>query len=314
MSTQVGGNSRFRGAGSLWKSAWKGRRPLSDFDCIEGFGAGVAGQFYENVNGPLPLVPANGFILGAAVAVAELPTGNDPIVYNGGALTEGWELVMFDATVDPELPLLGFSFRVYDGAALAAAAVQTVDFRSVGTQDGFIPALTVFAVAGFAAPGGASPQGQVNLRVGVGTGSIADLTSPYSNPSPFLAVGRRSTSAFGAPNCILGVVGGEAPFAVGVGPSGISTLGEFQQRWQESCLAAGQIVEIPQVGGLAPVVVNQHGWRAPSQRGPAPSPLEDFVGAEPLMYGAAQPPAPSLTVNNYSPVIVPPENISFPFA
>lgn len=44
MGQQAGGSARFKGPGSLWKTSWKGKRPLLQLCCLEGFDP----NFYEN--------------------------------------------------------------------------------------------------------------------------------------------------------------------------------------------------------------------------------------------------------------------------
>ena len=58
MGDQAGGNARFTGPGSLWKTSWKGKVAFSELCCFAGFDRAV--NWYEDPGGALDITPADG--------------------------------------------------------------------------------------------------------------------------------------------------------------------------------------------------------------------------------------------------------------
>jgi hypothetical protein len=279
---------------------------FTELCCVSGFGAGLGGQFYVNTNGPLPIVPANGFFLGVVVEISQLPTSTQPIVFNRGAKNEGWELTVEDGSVAPD-STLRFTFTVYGGAGPVATVSALPSFANVDPL-GILPSLTIPIFCAFEPPSGGAPDGQILIRAGGSGPDIATLSAPYVNSAPALNVGRDDPEAFLPPNCLVGIVGGEAPWADGQLASQTSIVFDA---WVEAIIAVQQFVEVPDPSPIG--LVNQNGWRVEGAIGEvSPDPWPDFVDAEPLVYGTP-PPAGTLLIDCYSPVVFAPDNTAFPY-
>jgi len=314
MGEQSGGNPRFKSAGTQWKSSWKGRVPFTEMCCIDGFNqSGITGNWYQDLGGVLPLVPASGFFISAVVGIGSLPlpggSGTAVIASNGNVAGEGWELVAFDGALTPAGdPTVGFAFRVYDGVGITAvvlqggAGVYAIENNSGG---GIEPQLGVdqllFRIfAWFEAPG-AFTDGAINIAVeGTSQGPMVALAAPYVNTDPrfFMGVGQ-GLNPFLAPNCIQGLVGGDGiPSGTTVAdmdsviagdvptdfPGWIHEVGlGFTQLGdnQFDDAAENQIVA-PTGGTFVPTLSPTNGWRANNPAlsvGLAPDPLAPFLGA-----------------------------------
>jgi hypothetical protein len=316
MSKLVGGNVRFRGPGRSWKSSWRGRTIFSELCCVHGFENIV---FYQNASGPLDIVPASGFFLGALVGVAEPPAGVAVIARNGDPLN-GWQLDMID---NSGAWGAGVSFRytVYDGANIAAQVVTPlVSLANVGGIGP--PKLFVDVMVAFYQPALFPPDGMIAIAIGGALMGSEALAAPYANANPQLLVGRDvdelGADTFDSPNCISGLVGGTAPWTD-------QTLAAVSGQWRDALTAGGdttaapgQMVEVPTTS--VPGMVNTNGWRIPGGSVPgaaAPSPLAGFIGAEALEYGyvpveiIGDP--PTLTLESVSPVLFWPDNTEFPY-
>lgn len=304
MGDQAGGNVRFRGPGSLWKSSWKGRRPFSQMCCVSGFGPTITDQYYVNDNGPLPIVPANGFFLGALVGVSQIPTGTEVIARNGNVANEGWRLSMFSQLTIDGGPGVGFNFTFFDGAGVALALVSAngAPLWTEDEQQFFGPERILFAFVGYEPPSGSFPNGEAAMLTLFSSASGA-LAAPYVNSDPRLSVGRDGLDVLEAPNCLVGLVGGEALFNEG---AIVAETISLAIQWLLAMEAAGEFLEVPNNIGLTGFA-NLNGWRIVGNAGPgssAPNPLPDFVDSEPLVYANAQPPAGDLTIDCISPVIL----------
>jgi len=287
MGDQSGGNPRFKSAGSLWKSSWKGRVPFTEMCCIEGFDSDpqVAAALYLDFGGALPIVPANGFWLGAVVGVAVSPPGAaQTIAKNGSIANEGWTLTMSDAGDSATgVERVNFTFTVFGGAG--AVATVTLNFPIALTlleaQLGI--SKTYFRIfAWFLPPPDGGAFGSINLNVEgfLSSGSVA-LSAAYVNSAPSLRVGADSGGgpAITTPNCLHGLVGGDG---VANGDDADMTL--TAAAWRAQVALEHQIVAAPTT--VLPGLVADNGWRANSPALPvaaAPNPLEPFVGAVDLV-------------------------------
>jgi hypothetical protein len=303
MGDQAGGNTRFRGPGSLWKTGWKGRQPFSQGCCVEGFASDLGGQFYENSNGPLDIVPADGWFTGVLVFVAEPPTGTALVARNGNVADEGWRITMFDMSGTAGEPAVGFNFSVFDGGGVAAAAITTnpILLRNLDEAGGSV-GIALFAI--FQPPSLTFPDGGIWHNY---SSTTVGLSAPYVNTDPELFVGRENLDVFAPPNCISGLVGGEADWPDANLGRAIATANQWRADIQE----ANQVVEVTNQHELS--LVNQNGWRisgdSTSPFFPAPNPWPDFVGSEDLVYGTAQPPGRNLTTGCTAPLVLYPDNI-----
>lgn len=310
MSEQAGGRARFTGPGRQWKSGWRGRTIYSEICCASGFATDVAGQFYEN-DTALPLVPADGFFLGAVVGVSEEPAGNEPIAVNGNVANEGYELVMFSQAATGGAPGVGFTFRVFGGAGLVGTATTSagVPLYTAAEAQLLGPTRLVVVMATFAPPSGSFPNGQVAIQTRSGSG-VDTLSGAYVNSDPRLVVGVNGADAFSAPNCIAGLVGGELLFTEGQLVAETTTL---RDDWTRAIQSASRVVAVPDEQAWAGFA-NLGGWRfegvAPFTA--APDPLPSFVGlSDDLIYGNTDPLARSLDIGCVSPVQV--EALQYPF-
>lgn len=305
MGNQAGGNSRFKGPGALWKTGWKRNPQFSQLCCVEGFDAdAVTGQFYENTNGPLPITPASGFFLAGVLAVSEVPGAAVPIARNGGVANEGWLLEMLPDAFGTSVV---FRFTVYDGAGIAAQQVGGgASLAGVDPRFGITHTIVSFMV-GFEPPSATFPRGEI----GVG-GQAQPLATPYVNSSPSLTVGIDSPREF--PSCIVGLVGGVAPWSeAAIGVEMVQVELDWQRAIEEATPAA-QVVAVPDTS--RPGLVNTHGWRIDPlavEGTEAPNPLADFVDAEPLVYGNTGQFAGELTIGCISPVLFWGAETSFPY-
>lgn len=301
MSRQAGGNVRFRGPGSLWKTSWKGSVTLSQACCVQGFSIDADGQFYQNPNGVLDIAPASGFWLGVVVGVVDPPASPVPIARNGSAANEGWLLEMFPQNTVGGDPGVGFRFTVYDGSGPAAVVSTTAGYalRTAGQTQLYGATQIIPVMVGLEPPSGTHTHGRA---IG-GWGGATALSAAYSNTSPLLLVGTDSTGAY--PDCIFGIVGGQAQWTENAGEF---ELLSYDGAWQLAMLEADGVVEVPDQSGVTGFQ-NLHGWRI-ADTGPqgiaAPNPLEDFVGNEELEYGNTGPSAGELTISCVSPFVFSP--------
>lgn len=309
MAEQAGGNIRFRGPGSQWKTSWKGRQMFSELCCVQGFGSDLAGQSYENTNGPLSIIPANGFFLGVVLGVSTVPGSPQLIASNGNVANEGWRLTMFSQLTADGQPGVGFNFTFFDGAG-AALALITSDGTALYTAEQaqlLGPARIISLLVGLEPPSGSFPNGEAAMVAGESDASGV-LGSVYVNSAPYLRVGRDGADVYEAPNCIAGIVGGEALFTEG---QVVAQVGELKEQWDDAIVAAGGVVEVPDT--FVPGTSNQNGWRI-TEGGAgivAPNPLPDFVDAEPLVYANVQPIADDLAAGCISPLVLGP--LSYPY-
>lgn len=290
---------------------------FSEICCVGGFGDPPTGQLYRNANGPLDIVPANGWFLGALPLVTEPPTADVVIARNGGIANigdEGWTLEMFDDSVAAGEPAVGFRFTVFDGAGVAAT-VETAGVGYLRNLDIIGGAIAFPLMLGFAPVSATFPNGAISIS-GIASGNPAvPLAAPYVNNSPALRLGSNGALAgapFALPNCISGIVGGEAAWSEGSGPF-LSELDAVRLDWVDAIVTASQVVEVPATS--LPGLVNQNGWRIEAGATPfsvAPDPLEDFVDSEPLEYENPDPDA-TLSIGCSAPFTIYPENIQFPY-
>lgn len=304
MPDQSGGAPRFRNAGTLWKSGWKKNVDYQEMCCFSDFNFDLFGQRYSSAPGILPIVPANGFFLGMVVGLRQMPAGTEPLVENGNVANEGYrlEIAPVDATN------FNFVFTVFDGAGVAAtvSAPGTI----ISLSPGFVDRILFRVSVAFFPPTGGFPNGRIIIISDAGGSSgLVALAAPYVNTDPQLRVGVTTAAALLAPNCIHGIVGGEAPWASEV------TFGGISQQWRFQVEEEYQIVAFPDATPPVPVT-NQHGWRANNPvLGPiAPNPLLPFIGADNLVYGNMAPLARSLDVDCEQPSLFQTTLAQFPYA
>lgn len=293
MGQQSGGNPRFKSAGTLWKSSWRGRVPFTEMCWFQGFSQEISGNWYQDLGGVLPLVPANGFFVGAVVGIATPPSGPSSeavIASNGNVANEGWELVAFAGPPFPDgTPTVGFAFRVFDGAGIAAQSATPALAIFTDPQLG-VDQIVYRVWAWFEPPSVGFTDGAIEILAETSLGGLAPLSAPYVNSDPrfFMGVGS-GLRPFSLPNCIHGVVGGD-----GVPVGSQSNMRILGGRWQEQIgpyfNASGpepeyQIVA-PDGGILVPSLNPTDGWRANnppviSNQGPeaAPNPMPPFIGS-----------------------------------
>jgi len=306
MSKQVGGGPRFHGPGSLWKSSWRGRAPFSQICCVQGFGADIFGQYY--IGAPVEIVPASGFFLGVLVGVSEIPAGTEPIVRNqdaGNPISAGWRLAMFpQLAADGITPGVGFNFTIYDGGGVPLVSLATAAGEPLYTateQQFYGPSKLIEVFVGFEPPSGSFPDGQAVLLASSSSDSGV-LSGPYVAGASVLTVGREDLAAFSAPNCIAGIVAGQAQFGEA---AVIAQSLALAQGWAAAILDAGQVVAVPDTGITG--FTNTNGWRVvtnASAGSPAPNPLDDFIDANPLSYANGDPLANDLTIGCMSPIVI----------
>jgi len=280
--------------------------------CISDFSE--APQYYEDAGGVLDIVPASGFFLNAIVRVTAPPNNTEVIARNGGAPSEGWELLMRDATGETSpLPAVGFNFRVWDTSGLREVLVGPLNLVDLtgGLFDPY-PSVYMRVAAVFFPPGSTLGSTFGAIRVSaedIQGAATVPLLAAYVNTTPLFQMGFATGQAFEPPNCIHGVEGGDgitgevaggytesaqawkalvAPF--NVGPTLISDSGSYQMEPMPDVLSAG--------------ITTTNGWRANNPvlpAGNAPDPWVPFVGAVSLLYANAPP--PYLTVDCGQPSI-----------
>jgi hypothetical protein len=230
--------------------------------------------YYQDLGGALPLVPANGFWVGAVVRVEETPAFGTvhTIAQNGNVELEGWDLIMENPGADADgNAQVRFGFRAYDNLG-ALPVVYSYPFR-VDAIDGYL--LTGIAFRVFAYYG----VGNLGLRVEGSSLPAVGMANAYINSVPLLRLGcGRSGNPFVAPNTIMGLVGGEGTFTF---PGNRTT----PDGWAEDIALEGQIVGVRTTLGVADAATT-NGWRLnnPSLNpGDAPDPLVAFAGATNLV-------------------------------
>jgi hypothetical protein len=292
------GNPRFKGGGSLWKSSWKRQVPYTEMCWFLGFNDSLFGQWYEDPGGVLPLVPGDGFWLGAVVGVVAPPNLGtvEFIARNGAVSAEGWDLIMTNPGPTPAgIPTVGFTFRVWDGAVVAASAPSGAFEISLDPQLGVTQRL-LRVFAWFLPPPDGGAFGSINISVESvpAIGGPFPLASAYLNSTPLLTLGKGDVlgSTLSAPNCLHGLVGGD-----GVKLGDDADMRVTAAAWAAQVHAEYQIV-VPStepVASLAPIA----GWRANDPAlgvGTAPNPLAPFVGSTDLVFGNPAPLATPLSV------------------
>jgi hypothetical protein len=283
MGNQAGGRARFKGAGSLWKTSWKGRSAFSEFCCFQGFARGEGGRYYTEPGGALDIVPAVGTWLNFIVDFgAPLALGTSEFIARNGTDPEGWELIANQGmAVDGEG--VSFTFRVYDGAGVTASVTTTTIF-SLALLDGILDSIGFRISAFFLPPSGPAPNGQIAIAVeGLLTTPFASLLAPYVNTTPALLLGIGTgalTEDFGPPQSICGLAGGEGDFT--------ALESAAHTAWIAQVAAESQMVVMPGVvsGNAVPGYTVEDGWRGNNpylSSGDAPDPLAPFVGADSLV-------------------------------
>jgi hypothetical protein len=294
------GFGRFRGAGSQWKTSWRGKPvTLNQMRCIQGF---EGGQFYIAGADLAPLDFVNGSWFAAVVGINEFPA---PGTYQGIAMgsttgANAWDLsftstgnavdsVLFRLRLnvgDPTEMVFGNTFEIIPDPSLPGLGYEV--FYRV-----FVQALP--------ADGGA-PNGRVSMyaenRQIATPGSGGNLANPYLaavDPNLVLGNAAADTDQIQSPNCIHGFVAGTSTSelspvqAVPVEtPFFVSIEEQYQMTEPPGVTASGA----PAVGFSV-----LHGWRAnnpPLPLGDAPNPLLPYVGVSNLQYGALL--VPNLTV------------------
>jgi hypothetical protein len=294
------GNPRFKGPGSLWKTSWRGKVPYTEMCCFLNFDDDPAGQWYEDPGGALPLVPGAGFWIGAVIGVAAAPSGGTPVEFiarNGAVSGEGWDLIMNDGGPDPSSgnPRVSFTFAVYDGAVVTAAATTGAAEFVLDPQAG-IDRVFYRILAWFLPPPDGGAFGSINIaQEGFVAGAPIPLAAAYVNTTPFLTVGKGDIlgTALTAPNCLHGLVGGD-----GVKLGDDADMAAAALAWARQVHVEYQIV--PLAPPALPAITTIAGWRGNTPyllEGDAPDPLAPFVGAVPLVFANAVPPASLLSVS-----------------
>lgn len=296
------GFSRFRGAGTLWKTSWRGKAvPLQQMRCIQGF---EKGQFYIANANLAPLDFVNGSWFAAVVGINEFPTPGD---YQGIARgstmgIDAWDLSFTSSGNSPDSVLFRLRLNVGDATEM-----------SFGNTFGIIPDQSLqglgyevyyrIFVQAIPASGGA-PNGSVLMvaenRVIATPGATGILGNPYipSAEDPNLVVGAAAdadTDPIQTPNCVHGFVAGTSTSELDpldAGPEETAFFVAIEEQFQ--------ITEPPGVTSSGDPAVGfevLYGWRAnnpPLPLGDAPDPWLPYVGAANLEYGAPQ--APDLRV------------------
>lgn len=207
------GFSRFRGAGTLWKTSWRGKAvPLQQMRCIEGF---EKGQFYIANADLAPLDFVNGSWFAAVVGINEFPAPGD---YQGIAMgsttgVDAWDLSFTSSGNSPDGVLFRLRLNVGDATEMSFGGT----FEIIPDQSlqglGYEVFYRIFVQA-LPASGGA-PNGSVLMvaenRVIAIPGSTGVLTDPYiAAADPNLVVGSAAvdTDPIQTPNCVHGFVSG----------------------------------------------------------------------------------------------------------
>jgi hypothetical protein len=308
---QAGGNARFKGPGSLWKSSWKGKPMLSQLCCLGGFDP----NFYENANGPLDIDLTDGFFAGALVGVSALPTGPSLIARNGAVANEGWDLYVVDATTDPEDPSVGFIFTVYGGAG-PVAQISVGPLPLGGSWGSLVQTVFFPVVMYFSIPDGLNfPNGRIGLGLTNFPGGSpeargeATLSAPYVNSDPHLYFGGDGADFLEGGQCLVGLTGGIDPAADFLtDPANLAAFAAAD--WTDALKEAEAFVAIPETRPASPT--NTNGWGvSETAPGAGADPLVDFIGSEDL---ALNQEADAPTIACTSPTVYWSDNLAFPYA
>lgn len=282
--TSVGGHSRFSGPGSQWKSSWRRSVPYSEMFLFEGFNSSFSLSQWYQLNGGIPIVPANGIAIGAVVGLSgsgiEVQPLRTIIAKSGNVANQGW---LLSASVTPVFGSVDFTFTVFDGAGVAATTtVGGGGVVPVDPQYGVDRVLYQIA-AYFIPPGVYGPNGAISLCAGTSGASLVPLASAYVNATPFLRIG------VGAPNESLRAPNGLHGLSVADGIPGNATQTQLGAVWLDWATRTQQEQQCVGFGtNVFPGVVNINGWRANNPilgPGDAPSPLSPFAGVQDLVFG-----------------------------
>lgn len=285
-SGQSGGNPRFVSAGMQWKSGWKTSEMLSELCCVQGF-ANLSSDppffaYYEDVPGPLDIVPASGFFLAAIFGVST--TDDSVIIRQGQVDNEGYEIGFVENTPGESIDIY---FSVGDGAALTTVT-RTVALYTADQQQLLGPTRFFAIMAAFSPPTAGFPNGVIGLSVYESDTSLVTATAAMSNPYVNSTPGMRVGASYGVnerlvpPNCLAGFVGGTAEFLED-GSGFRLQVATLVRDWADDVQDAQRIVTVANTASVT-ALVNTNGYRIDlaSPRTPAPDPLPDFIGATPL--------------------------------
>ena len=212
--------------------------------CFSGFSTQATGQYYLDAGVALDISPVAGWFLGAVVSIAQIPAVSEPIARNGNNANEGWELDIVNTGSSQSVDI---RLTVYDGAGVAAQVSTPVSLENVGTVFDQV-LVTVLGV--FVPPTGGNPNGSIAIN---GSAETA-LASPYLNAAPRLTVGVGSgIDALKNPNCLLGMVGGTAPWT----SSSSLSWNQTRDDWQDLIRDQQTIVPVPST--FEPSLVNTDG-------------------------------------------------------
>lgn len=294
MSKQAGGNPRFKGPGSSWKSSWRGRSPFTEMCCIDGFSPNVqgTGQFYT-ANNVMNITAAQGSWFGFIIGLTAVPAVTQLVARNGALANQGWQLRVGVTGPDPR-----FDFIINPGAAggTASVIVGFPAFRldpTMGVDVIFYRVLCCYY-----------PGGNGTIRIFAEGASSADiaLAAAYANASPVFQVGVGSgVSQLEAPNCVNGIVGGR-------GNLNASDPDAIFDAWSDQIAAAYEISAVPAAspaGVPVPNYLPENGWKANYPElpvGDAPNPFLPFIGSANLVY-AVNPSTTKLQVHTHSPSV-----------
>jgi hypothetical protein len=266
----------------LWKSSWKGKAPFNELCCFTGFTRSDPGAYYQEPGGALDIVPAAGYWLAFLVKIgAPLPDGVDIFIARNGTAPEGWELIANRALIGGEEGV-SFTFRVYDGAAIAAtrtSITMTLEDLTSGLYDAIGFRINAF----FLPPTGGFPDGRITIATEGTVQSMVPLTSTYSNTSPVLNLGIGTAGLeqdLGTTGAICGIAGGEGDYE--------ALQFAAHAEWLDLVAEVPQLVAVPETvdGFSAPGYTADNGWRGNLPYltpGDAPDPLAPFIGATDLI-------------------------------
>lgn len=290
------GFSRFRGGGSLWKTSWRGKVPLTEMCCISGF---EGGQFYispndEPGNDLLPLDFVNGSWFAFVVGITDPPTpGSYQGIARGSSTGSGaWDL-SFTSNGPSLADGLLFRLRLNVGlpTEMSFGGTQTIILDDPSqAQLGREIFFRIFVQA--IPPFSGVPNGAIRMVVERQFLEAATpLVNPYLSPSvgTFVGIASGRTDPIAAPNCIHGLVSGTSQSLI----DPLSTSGAAVPFF-DSIEAEYQITEPPpfdEAGQPAVGFSVNYGWRANNPPLPdAPAQWEPYVGAQVLVYGSPESP------------------------